>query len=208
MEPDLSDTRLSVPQTPKVAPEVDLDDTVARQAAPSAPEIESVLTEDTVRPLGAPPALVEPPVPQSRELPLFLEPVIEAAEVVEKPRPVGAYRAVLADGTEIPLDVTVYVGRKPSIPRIHVGPAPRLVTLSSPTREMSATHLELKLMGGSLVASDMRSTNGTVVQLPGAAPRTLIRGESAVIVAGTRIDLGEGAVIDILPQAPLDEVAE
>jgi pSer/pThr/pTyr-binding forkhead associated (FHA) protein len=63
---------------------------------------------------------------------------------------------------------------------------------------MSSTHLELKVVGGSLVASDMRSTNGTVVQLPGAAPRSLIRGESAVIVPGTRIDLGEGAVLEIL----------
>jgi hypothetical protein len=51
----------------------------------------------------------------------------------------------------------------------------------------------------------MRSTNGTIVQLPGAAPRTLIRGESAVIVAGTRIDLGEGAVLDVV--AARDEVA-
>lgn len=199
MEPDLSDTRLSVPQTPKVAPEVDLDDTVARAPAPATPDVDSVLTEDTVRPLGPPPALVEPPVPHSGGLPLFLEPVLPVAESVEPTRPAGAYRAVLADGTEVPLDATVYFGRKPSIPRIHVGPAPRLVTLSSPTREMSATHLELKLLGGSLVASDMRSTNGTVVQLPGAAPRTLIRGESAVVVAGTRIDLGEGAVLDILP---------
>jgi hypothetical protein len=63
---------------------------------------------------------------------------------------------------------------------------------------MSATHLELRVVGGTLVASDMRSTNGTIVQLPGAAPRTLIRGESAVVVAGTRIDLGEGAVLDLV----------
>ena len=211
MEPDLSDTRLSAPQAPLVAPEVDLDDTVARLAVASAPEFDSVLTEDTVRPLAVPPALVEPPPPSSGGLPLFIEPVLPApAEVLEPARPVGAYRVVLADGTEVPLDVTVYFGRKPSIPRIHVGPPPRLVTLSSPTREMSATHLELKLMGGSLVASDMRSTNGTVVQLPGAAPRTLIRGESAVIVPGTRIDLGEGAVLDILSplETPIDEVAE
>jgi hypothetical protein len=99
----------------------------------------------------------------------------------------------------VPIDVAVYVGRKPSIPRIHVGPAPKLVSLPSPGRELSATHLELRMVGDALVASDMRSTNGTVVQLPGAAPRTLIRGESAVVVPGTRIDLGEGAVLDVLP---------
>ncbi|WP_395640591.1 FHA domain-containing protein [Pseudolysinimonas sp.] len=185
MEPDLDDTRLSVPRTPLLVPTVDLDDTVVRGPAPAD---------------VAPPALVEPPAPEARQLPLFVEPELPVADDEgAAPAPTRAeFRAVLADGTEVPIDVPVYLGRNPSIPRIHTGPAPRLVTLASPTREMSATHLELRLLGGSLVASDMRSTNGTIVQLPGAAPRTLIRGESAVIVAGTRIDLGEGAVIDIL----------
>ncbi|MEO8529549.1 MAG: FHA domain-containing protein, partial [Pseudolysinimonas sp.] len=75
---------------------------------------------------------------------------------------------------------------------------PTLISLPSPSKELSSTHLELKVVGGALVASDMRSTNGTVVQLPGVAPRTLIRGESAVVPAGTRIDLGEGAVLGVL----------
>jgi hypothetical protein len=189
VEPDLDDTRLSVPRTPLVARDLDLDDTVVRASTPSG------VDEDVA---GALPALVEPPAQPVRELPLFIEPVLppEIAEVI--PSAPAAFRAVLADGTEVPIDVTVYLGRKPSIPRIHVGPAPRLVALVSPGREMSSTHLELKVVGGSLVASDMRSTNGTIVQLPGAAPRTLIRGESAVIGSGTRIDLGEGAVLDIV----------
>lgn len=121
------------------------------------------------------------------------------ADVARIRPPAPPLRVLLADGTEIPLDALVYLGRKPSVPRIHVGPEPRLVTLPSPGRELSATHLELRLVGATLVASDMRSTNGTVIRLPGAAPRTLIRGESAVVVAGTRIELGDGAVLDILP---------
>lgn len=196
MEPDLSDTRLSVPQTPgvAVAPGDDFDDTVARAPA-AAPADLSVLEDDTI---GKPPALVEPPAPASRELPLFVEPVFPVeTDHVDLP-PVAEFVVVFTDGTEVPIDATVYLGRKPSIPRIHVGPPPRLVTLASRSREMSATHLELTVIGGSLVASDMRSTNGTVVQTPGSPPRTLIRGESAVIVAGTRIDLGEGAVFDVL----------
>lgn len=194
MEPDFDDTRLSVPRTLEAPPEADLDDTIVRGSA--AP-----LRGDTVLP-----ALVEPPVPAARDLPLFLEPDLPAgiAEAVASPPPAAEFVAVLADGTQVPIDRTVYLGRKPSIPRIHVGPPPRLVPMASPGREMSSTHLELKVVGGSLVASDMRSTNGTVVQLPGAAPRTLIRGESAVIVAGTRIDLGEGAVLDILAAAQED----
>lgn len=187
MEPDLDDTVRAVPRPPVVPSGEDVDDTVVRGSVGLPP---------------IPPALVEPPAPESRPLPVAVEPV--AVDIPEDPAAAKpALRALFADGTEVLLDVTVYVGRRPSIPRIFTGPEPRLVTLPSPGKELSATHLELKMVGGALVASDMRSTNGTVVQLPGAAPRTLIRGESAVIVPGTRIDLGEGAVLDILP--PLEE---
>jgi hypothetical protein len=181
VEPDLDDTVRAVPRRPEVPHGVDLDDTLARGSV----AVPAVL-----------PALVEPPVPESRPLPVVVDPV-DIPTPASQPKP--AFRVLFGDGTEVALDVAVYVGRKPSIPRIHTGPEPRLVTLPSPGRELSATHLELKVVGGAVVASDMRSTNGTVVQLPGAAPRTLIRGESAVVVPGTRIDLGDGAVLDILP---------
>jgi hypothetical protein len=196
VEPELDDTVRAAPRPPDAAANVraggdiaDVDDTVVRGSAPAAAE---------------PPALVEPPAPEVRPLPVVVEPDIPADVPAKVEAPKRAFRALFPDGTEVRLDVTVYVGRRPSIPRIHTGPEPRLVTLPSPGKELSATHLELKVVGGVLVASDMRSTNGTVVQLPGAAPRTLIRGESAVIVPGTRIDLGEGAVLDILP--PLEAV--
>lgn len=193
MEPDLDDTVRAAPRPPTVPRGDDLDDTVARGTV--------------VAPAGPPP-LVEPPAPAPRPLPTVVEagivqPAVVTAEPAEVPvaetAALAPFRALFADGTEVALDVTVYVGRRPSIPRIHTGAEPRLVTLPSPGKELSATHLELKVVGGALVASDMRSTNGTVVQLPGAAPRTLIRGESAVVVPGTRIDLGDGAVLDILP---------
>jgi hypothetical protein len=193
VEPDLDDTVRAAPRPPGAARGVDVDDTVVRGRV--------VRGRVSVPPL--PPALVEPPTPAPRPLPLVVEPLVEAeseSEPVEIPaEPQPGFRALLPDGTVVTLDVTVYVGRKPSIPRIHTGPAPRLVTMPSPGKELSATHLELKIVGGTVVASDMRSTNGTVVQLPGTSPRTLIRGESAVVVPGTRIDLGEGAVLDILP---------
>lgn len=190
MEPDLDDTVRAAPRPPDGPRGIDLDDTITRDP----------VSERPVRAVE-PPALVEPPAPAARALPVAVEPgipvVADLGDAAAEAKPV--FRALFADGTEVPLDVPVYVGRKPSIPRIHTGPEPRLVTVRSPGRELSATHLELKVVGGAVVASDMRSTNGTVVQLPGAAPRTLIRGESAVVVPGTRIDLGDGAALDILP---------
>jgi hypothetical protein len=183
VEPDLDDTVRAVPRPPQAPRGVDFDDTVARGAVPQGP-----------------PALVEPPPPVSRPLPVVVEtPLPTVVPPAADPEPSEPHRVLFPDGTEVALDTTVYIGRRPSTPRIHTGPTPRLVTLPSPGRELSATHLELKVVGGAVVASDMRSTNGTVVQLPGAAPRTLIRGESAVVVPGTRIDLGDGAVLDILP---------
>lgn len=189
MERDLEDTRLSIARPAERPVEVDHDDTVVRGSlrAPEAPVAE--VDDDT----APPPALVEPPAPEARPLPSVDAVLPEAAP----PAPTG-FRVRFVDGSELPVDRTVYLGRKPSIPRIHTGPAPRLVRLPSPAKELSSTHLELRVVGASLVATDMRSTNGTVVALPGSAARTLIRGESAVVVPGTRIDLGEGAVFDVL----------
>jgi hypothetical protein len=191
VERDLEDTRLSVARSAERPAGVDLDDTVVRGSLPATTP--GATDEDTV----PPPALVEPPAPEPRPLPVA-PPAGPPADA--EPAPAGApgFRLLLLDGTELPVDRPIYVGRRPSPPRIHTGPAPRLVTLRSPARELSATHLELRVVGGALVATDMRSTNGTVVGLPGSAPRTLIRGESAVVVPGTRIDLGEGAVLDVL----------
>ena len=187
MEPDLDDTRLSVPRPVPSPAGADLDDTVARGSVP--------------------PVLVEPPAPEARPLPVVVETLPDIVPEIARPSTsAAALRARLADGTVVDLDVAVYVGRKPSVPRIHVGAPPRLVTLPSPLKELSSTHLELRVVGGALVASDMRSTNGTIVQLPGSAPRTLIRGESSVVIPGTRIDLGEGAVLDIL--APVEAAEE
>jgi hypothetical protein len=184
VEPDLDDTRSAVPRVPPVRPGVDVEDTVVRSGTqPRADVIDAM----------DPPALVEPPVPEVRPVPLDDVDVLPV-----EAEPAAPARVRLPDGAEVEVDVPVLVGRKPSTPRIHVGPAPKLIALPSPGREMSATHLELRTVGDSLVASDMRSTNGTVVLLPDAAPRTLIRGESAVVVPGTRIDLGEGAVLEIV----------
>jgi hypothetical protein len=179
VDPDLDDTLAAVPRVIAKPSDIDVDDTVARGSVP--------------------PALVEPPEPHGRPLPVveeFPEPVPEIARPT--PPAVAPLRARLADGAVVDLDVAVYLGRKPSVPRIHVGDAPQLVMVPSPFKEISSTHLELRVVGGALVASDMRSRNGTIVRLPGSAPRTLIHGESAVVIPGTRIDLGEGAIIDIL----------
>jgi hypothetical protein len=199
---DLDDTVARPPRVRKVvAPVEDLEKTIPVQRAPRHGTAAS------------PPALVEPPRPSSPAssssgptslAPAEATPAAHVPDVSdnvwsqpapERPRP---FRLRLADGTLVPLDQPVYLGRKPSVPRIHPGGTPLLVTLDSPQREVSSTHLELSPVGGMIVASDTRSTNGSVLRMPGSEPRTLIGGESAVVTPGTMIELGDGNLIEVL----------
>jgi hypothetical protein len=149
---------------------------VADEAGESEPEAAAP------EPVAAP----EPAAPERPEIP------------VER----GPYRLRMADGVVVALDLTVYLGRRPSVPRIASDRRVRLVAVPSRQKEVSATHLELRRTGDAIVATDMRSTNGTVVTVPGSAPRTLLRGESAVVTPGSTIDLGDGNVLELLPPEP------
>jgi pSer/pThr/pTyr-binding forkhead associated (FHA) protein len=84
------------------------------------------------------------------------------------------------------------------VPRVASDRRVRLVAVPSRQKEVSATHLELRLTGDAVVATDMRSTNGSTVTVPGSKPRTLLRGESAVVTPGTVIDLGDGNLLEVL----------
>ncbi|CAN5365745.1 hypothetical protein BH09ACT5_BH09ACT5_07540 [soil metagenome] len=99
----------------------------------------------------------------------------------------------------IMLDRPARIGRRPSSPRIVMGAPPRLVRVVSPQREVSATHLELRQIGVTVVVTDLRSTNGTVVLLPGSPPRKLLQGESVVVSPGTLVDIGDENILQILP---------
>lgn len=112
---------------------------------------------------------------------------------------VGRYCFRIGDGQVYQLDTPVYIGRKPSSPRIVTGTMPRLLKVQSPSMEVSSTHLELRQDGATVVVTDMRSTNGTFVSQPGSTHLKLRQGESVVVVPGTLVDIGDGNVIEILP---------
>ena len=96
------------------------------------------------------------------------------------------------------VDTAVYIGRQPRSPRITGPTLPRLVRVDSPSREVSATHIELRPTSDGLVLTDLESTNGTVIRQPGSGVRRLASGESLAVVPGTLIDIGDGNVIEIL----------
>ncbi len=213
---DLDDTVARPPRRPAVRPAVqpeDFDDTIVRSGLPRTPAV------PPSAPVVTPPIALVEPIPSGRHSAAShvgasdtedaaaqawpLAGNVWAEPLPETPRP---FRLRLADGTLVPLDQPVYLGRKPSVPRIHPGGIPLLVTLDSPEREVSSTHLELSTVGGAIVASDMKSTNGSVLRIPGSEPRTLLGGESAVVTPGTVIELGDGNLIELL--SPDQDAAE
>lgn len=102
-------------------------------------------------------------------------------------------------GPVVLIDTTIYVGRKPAAPRIRTTVNPRLVSVPSPLGEVSGTHLQVHQHGSSIVVTDLRSTNGSIVVVPGRDPRALLQGESMVVTPGTLVDIGDGNIIEILP---------
>lgn len=106
----------------------------------------------------------------------------------------------LSIGTHSPisLEVPAYVGRRPSTPRIIGARMPRLVMVPSPSREVSSTHVEILQLADTVVVTDLGSTNGTTVTMPGYPPRTLRQGESLVVGAETLVDIGDGIRIVIV----------
>ena len=112
---------------------------------------------------------------------------------------VSPYRVSINGGSPMVLDVPHLVGRNPRTPRVTSGAVPRLVAVPSPRGEVSATHVEICQVGRSIVITDLRSTNGTVVAMPGSMPLTMRAGESLVVGPGTVVEIGDGNSCEILP---------
>lgn len=68
----------------------------------------------------------------------------------------------------------------------------------SPLREVSSTHVEIRQEAETVVVTDLGSTNGTSVLVPGLPLRSLRQGESFVVGAGSVVDIGDGIRIAIV----------
>lgn len=119
-----------------------------------------------------------------------------ATEPVVLPPAPATFAVRLPSGDTSSLDAPVLVGRRPAPQRVADGVEPRLVTVASPTQEVSSTHVRIEQSGDAVVVTDLRSTNGTVVTGPAGA-RRLRPGESVVVLAGARVEIGDGNIIEI-----------
>ncbi len=102
------------------------------------------------------------------------------------------------DGTTVEVDRAVLIGRAPDVSR-STFKAPRLMTLQSPGHDISRTHLEVAPEGWQVVATDLNSTNGTVlVQPDGEEREQLTPGQHVPVRPGSVLELGDGVSITIV----------
>lgn len=140
-------------------------------------------------------AASEPPLATVRREDLLprADPIDDRTELSRVHRRRGAGRPVLRLGEDrlLDLDLPLVLGRAPK-PAAH--PGARLVSLPSPQREISGTHLEVRLEGDVLVARDLGSTNGTIVCDIDGSTQLLRHGAAARLSRGASLDLGDGAI--------------
>ena len=171
----------------------DLDDTVivpVRDLPSVAGSSEPDVEHTRIVPKAAPVR-----IDHATGLPIEVEP-----QQTEEIAPLRFYAIRLASRAEpIVLYAPCYIGRNPSAPRVVSGTPPRLIRVPSPQREVSSSHVEVRQLGSTVVVTDLRSTNGSVVMVPGSVPRKLRQGESVVVSPGTLVDIGDDNILQILP---------
>ncbi|PKH43670.1 hypothetical protein SAMN05192575_104142 [Nocardioides alpinus] len=120
-----------------------------------------------------------------------------APDVVSQP----VASLVFSTGDVISVDRTILVGRAPEARRFASHDQPHVVTVSSPHQEISSTHLEIRPGAGadhgSAIATDLGSTNGTVLAQPGLDPEELTPGIAVSLIPGAVLDLGDGVTIQV-----------
>ena len=105
------------------------------------------------------------------------------------PPAVAVLRA--SNGATVDVVGSVLVGRAPSADRARVE-HPALLTVTSPSHDISRTHLEVFAAGWDVGVTDLHSTNGTVLVAPDGSFRTMDPGETAGVQLGTSLELADG----------------
>ena len=118
---------------------------------------------------------------------------------IEVQRPRAVPPPVLAllratNGEVVALDRPVLVGRAPSPDRSQVDD-PELLVLSSPSHDISRTHLEIVPADWRVTLTDLHSTNGTIVTTHEGTTRQLEPGESVVLELGSAVELADGVSV-------------
>ena len=99
-------------------------------------------------------------------------------------------------GQPVEIDRAVLIGRSPHADRVARERLPKLLTVPSPSNDISRNHLQVSPEGWDLLVTDLNSTNGTALIRPGhPEPQRLTPGEPAPVYPGCVLDLGDGVNI-------------
>ena len=110
---------------------------------------------------------------------------------------VTRFRLRHINGTKHLLTKPLIIGRLPAAP-LRGGQAVNLVMVASPEGLVSSTHARVEVQGDVVVVTDLRSTNGTRVMIPGQPTVLLAPGDSMALGVGAIIDLGDGNRLEVL----------
>jgi hypothetical protein len=97
-------------------------------------------------------------------------------------------RLRLSNGEVYPLDRDVVFGRRPEVPVGRPGPQPNAIALTD-DRDVSRSHVEIRLDGWRVLAIDLGSVNGTQLAWPNLAPQLLAPRTAQEIVPGCALIL-------------------
>jgi len=118
------------------------------------------------------------------------------------PRPaLGRVRIGAEDGTPagedqvVELDRDVVVGRRPRSSTTSADRMPRMVTVPSPQKDISRSHVQVTLEEWHVLVEDLATTNGTVLLRPGQKPRRLHPNQKEIVVDGDVLELGDGITL-------------
>lgn len=143
--------------------------------------------------LAAPCAQGHPNPPGSHACRLCGAPVaVGQPQVVRRP-PLAML--VSSTGESVELDGPVLIGRAPSADGYELGA--RLFTVPSPNQDISRTHLLVGPDGWAIEATDLESTNGTVLLRRGQEPVRVVPSQPVLVQVGDTLDLGDGVTIEV-----------
>lgn len=104
-------------------------------------------------------------------------------------------RVVLSTGTVLELDRPLIVGRRPRIDQGMSDDIPELITVASPTHDISRNHVEIRRDGEAMTVTDLHTTNGTMLLREGDGPLRLHPGEPTMVLSGDVLDIGDDVTL-------------
>lgn len=199
-EPEPPETEPEPPEPESAEPEATLDRAALAALDPTM-ELSGMSEADQAAAATGPtgptvPAVVCPfrhlSPPYSSHCRVCGSPIAAQEPIVTARPPLGLLR--LSTGDIVPLDRGVILGRNPRAGDERDPGRPHVVRLASPTKDISRSHVEVRLDEWHVLVTDLGSTNGTTVTVPGQAPVRLRPHEPMPVEANTEVNLADEVV--------------